>query len=43
MNVDEAESWGSEVRVFEGAGHLPMLERPAEFRATLDEFLERCA
>jgi len=27
--------------VIKGAGHLPMLERPAEFNATLLEFLGR--
>jgi pimeloyl-ACP methyl ester carboxylesterase len=32
---------GSELKVIKGAGHLPMLERPAEFNATLLEFLGR--
>jgi pimeloyl-ACP methyl ester carboxylesterase len=30
---------GSELKVIEGAGHVPMLERPAEFNAMLQTFL----
>ena len=30
---------GSEFHVIEGAGHLPMVEKPTEFNATLGHFL----
>jgi pimeloyl-ACP methyl ester carboxylesterase len=32
---------GSELRIVEGAGHVPMLERPREFNAALLRFLRR--
>lgn len=33
---------GARLRVFEGVGHLPFLERQAEFDELLGEFAERC-
>ena len=39
ISVDEARATGGRVRVFEGVGHLPALERPDEFNELLDELL----
>jgi pimeloyl-ACP methyl ester carboxylesterase len=39
--VEPAELDGYDVRVVEGAGHLPSLERPGEFNAILGDFLAR--
>jgi pimeloyl-ACP methyl ester carboxylesterase len=36
---EEARATGLTVREFPGVGHLPMLERPEEFNALLDELL----
>lgn len=39
ISVDEARETGGGLRVFEGVGHLPALERPDEFNELLDELL----
>jgi pimeloyl-ACP methyl ester carboxylesterase len=37
ISVDEARASGGRVHVFEGAGHLAAMERPAEFNRLLDD------
>ena len=39
ISVEEARATGGRLRVFEGVGHLPALERPDEFNELLDELL----
>ena len=37
-----ADRLGGELRVLEGAGHLPLLSRPDEVASHVDEFMRRC-
>ncbi|MBA3717898.1 MAG: alpha/beta fold hydrolase [Actinobacteria bacterium] len=39
LSVEEARATGGRLHVFEGAGHLPAMERPAEFNRLLDSVL----
>jgi pimeloyl-ACP methyl ester carboxylesterase len=40
LSVDEAGEIGGRLRVFEGVGHLPSLERPDDFTRLLRELVE---
>ena len=39
ISADKARASGGRVRVFDGVGHLPAMERPDEFNELLDELL----
>jgi pimeloyl-ACP methyl ester carboxylesterase len=40
IGYEDTGSGAPELDVIDGAAHLPNLERPAEFNATLERFLE---